>query len=288
MEISFIIISKNEGSWLGYTITNLLRKLPAIAEIIVVDDGSTDGSLSSVKGISPIIRIIEGGNLGVARARNLGALYAKGKNLIFLDAHMDFPDGWWKRLIELLYIPGIGAVQPCITDIKEKNAKGYGERFKGPDLTLEWLPKRKLSPYPVPILCGCCFAVKRNLFLTVGGLDGGMIGWGSEDCEFSLRLWRLGYQIWIVPEIEVAHRFRTSAPYRIDWQFVLYNRLRIAFAHFNGSRLNRIISALQGLPKFELAYRSIIASEIWNHKKWLDRNSVQDSDWFLKYSGRIF
>lgn len=289
MEISFILTSKNEGKWLKHTLQQLVLDLPPMGEIIVLDDGSTDGSSDFLtESIDPRIQLIRRNGLGVARARNTAALSAHGRNLVFLDAHMNLPPGWWRPLVQLITQPSIAAAQPCITDVLKQDSKGYGERFKSADLTLEWLPKHSSLPYPVPILCGCCFAVRRNLFLALGGLDGGMIGWGSEDCEFSLRLWRLGYQIWIAPETEVAHKFRTSAPYTIDWSGVLYNRLRIAFAHFSGSRLDRVIASLRGLPKFQLAYASVMQSDIWRVRKWLDRHTVRDDDWFLTHSGLVF
>ena len=289
MEVSFLITSKNEGEWLKYTVSQLLFDLPEFGEVIVLDDGSTDGSTCFLDQLmDQRVRLIRHSGLGVARARNTAALSAHGRNLIFLDAHMVLPTGWWRQLLQLLRQSSIGAVQPCITDVRERDAKGYGERFQGSDLTLEWLPKRDSSPYPVPILCGCCFAIRRNLFLTLGGLDGGMVGWGSEDCEFSLRLWRLGYQIWITPEIEVAHKFRTSAPYQIDWSVVLHNRLRTAFAHFSAPRIDRIISSLRGLPKFEIAHAAVMQSDIWRLRKWHDRHAVRDDDWFLTHSGLVF
>lgn len=289
MEISFILTSKNEGDWLERTVRQLSDDLPRIAEIIVLDDASDDGSTAFLfDSQDNRIRLLRGRDLGVARARNAAALSAQGRFLIFLDAHMTLPRGWWRPLLQLLGQPAVGAVQPCITDVHERDAKGYGERFQGPDLTLEWLPKRNSSPYPIPVLCGCCFALRRNLFLTLGGLDGGMVGWGSEDCELSLRLWRLGYQIWLSPEIEIGHKFRTSTPYEIDWAEVLHNRLRTAYAHFSPRRIDRILASLRELPKFDLAHAAVMRSDIWDIRKWLDRHAIRSDDWFLEHSGLTF
>lgn len=289
MEISFLLTSKNEGDWLEHTVRQLIRDLPDGGEIVVLDDGSTDQSTDFLAhSVHPRVKVIRHSGLGVARARNKAALSASGEYLFFLDAHMNLPRRWWEPIVGLLSQSTVGAVQPCIKDVHETNSKGYGERFQGLDLTLEWLPKRGSSAYPVPILCGCCFAVCRNLFLQLGGLDGGMVGWGSEDCEFSLRLWRLGYQVIVIPELEVAHRFRTTAPYEIDWSVVLHNRLRTAFAHFSMSRLDRVIEALSNLPRFDVAYDAVATSDIWTARKWLDRHCVRDDEWFLSQSGLVF
>jgi GT2 family glycosyltransferase len=224
----------------------------------------------------------------VARARNAAALEARGETLVFLDAHMNLREGWWEPLVELLAHPSVGAAQPCIESVCRGEARGYGERFRGPDLTLEWLPIRSQDPYPIPILCGCCFATRRDTFLKVGGLDGGMIGWGSEDCEFSLRLWRLGYEIWIDPGVVVGHLFRQRAPYWIDWSVVLHNRLRLAFAHFSAQRIERVVRSLRPLPHFHQAYAQIADSDVLFSRQWLSRNCLRDDDWFLKCSGKMF
>jgi GT2 family glycosyltransferase len=288
-DVSFIVITKNEGPWLAHTLEQLLRDLPARGEVIVLDDGSTDGSVDFLRGARPPrVRLLRADGLGVARARNAGALEARGENLVFLDAHMKLPRGWWEPVVELLSIPGVGAAQPCITDVHNPGPGGFGERFRGPDLTLEWLPRKSDSPYSIPVLCGCCFAVRRSLFLKVGGLDGGMIGWGSEDCEFSLRLWRLGYEAWIDPRVAVGHLFRKRAPYPMDWSVVLHNRLRMALAHFSPSRIGRVVGSLRSLPSFRRAYDRVGRSDILYARQWLGRHCLRDDDGFLQRSGKTF
>jgi len=288
-DVSFVLITRNEGRWLRHTLDQLLRRPYQGSEVVILDDGSTDGSTLFLQGAtSKQVRLIRAGALGVARARNAAALEASGKTLVFLDAHMNLHEGWWEPLVELLARPSVAAAQPCIVGVCPGEAKGYGERFRGPDLTLEWLPRRSPDPYPIPILCGCCFAIRRDLFLKVGGLDGGMIGWGSEDCELSLRLWRLGYQIWIDPRVVIGHLFRKKAPYRIDWSVVLHNRLRLAFAHFSAPRIERIVRALRTLPHFEEAYAQVAHGDVWSFRQWLNQNCLRDDDWFLKCSGQVF
>jgi glycosyltransferase involved in cell wall biosynthesis len=289
MEISFLLITKNEGNWLRHTLHQLLRKFPQRSEVIVLDDGSTDGSTDFLQRSTPLhVRFLHTPGLGVARARNAAALQARGRTLVFLDAHMNLTEGWWEPVIELLAHPSVGAAQPCIADINLEGARGYGERFQGADLTLEWLPARSANPYPIPILCGCCFAVRRNLFIEVGGLDGGMIGWGSEDCEFSIRLWRLGYEIWIDPQVVIGHLFRKNVPYRIEWSVVLYNRLRLAIAHFSESRVERVVQTLRSLPDFRQAYAELASSDVLSSRRWLSQNCLRNDDWFLACSGKTF
>lgn len=286
IDVSFLLIARNEGARLRSTLLAVINQLPASGEIICLNDGSTDGSFAAVHDLGPRVRFLHASGLGVARARNMVALQARGRYLIFLDAHMTLPLGWWEPLVALLDRPGIGAVQPSITGLSLCGVRGYGERFRAADLSLEWLPRRGDGPYPVPILCGCGFAIRRSLFLRIGGMDGGMYGWGAEDCEFSIRLWRLGYQLLVDPRIVIGHMFRKKAPYAIDWPMVLHNQLRVAVAHFSADRLGRVIKELSRRPHFHEARRQVECEDVWAARSWLEQHCVRDDNWFIAMSGK--
>ena len=50
---------------------------------------------------------------------------------------------------------------------------GYGLTFKGPDLGVAWLGKKAERPFAVPIIPGCCLAMRRDVFESIGGFDEG-------------------------------------------------------------------------------------------------------------------
>src|SRR5260370_34776131 len=103
---------------------------------------------------------------------------------------------------------------------------GYGQKWQDATLDTDWLGGQGKEPHPVPLLGGGFIAVRREVFATVGGFDSGMVLWGAEDSEFCIRLWTLGYECWVVPSIDVAHRFRPQRPYEVNWEPVLHNKLR--------------------------------------------------------------
>src|SRR5438128_592847 len=76
--ISVVVISRNEGRELERTVENFDDTLPSGAEIIVIDDGSTDRSADRVMPRRGRVRVQRIANHGVARARNLGARQARG------------------------------------------------------------------------------------------------------------------------------------------------------------------------------------------------------------------
>jgi len=286
--ISFVTSARNEGSQLRRTLLQLLGDADQASEILCLNDGSTDGCFDSVADLAGAVRFLDGGGLGVAASRNALALHARGEYLVFVDAHMTLPRGWWRPLIELLDRPGVGAVQPSLTDLSLQKTRGYGQRIVGPSMRLDWLPKRGAEPYCVPALCGCCFAMRRDIFMRVGGLDGGMYGWGAEDCEMSIRLWRLGYSLLVHPEIVVGHLFRKKAPYTIDWDMVIHNNLRAAIAHLSEPRVVKVMEEYSDNARFDTVMQEIEREDIWAVRSWMERNACRDDNWYLAMSGTNF
>jgi glycosyltransferase involved in cell wall biosynthesis len=84
--VSVVIPAKNVAAYVAETLVSALAQSD-VAEVIVVDDGSTDDTTAIVSGIrDPRLRLITNDSAGVSAARNLGARYARGDWLLFLDA----------------------------------------------------------------------------------------------------------------------------------------------------------------------------------------------------------
>ena len=279
--ISAIVIARNEGADLRRTVECLEATLPAESEIVVVDDGSSDGCAGSLAADGRV-RMVRSDGVGVAQARNRGAAQARGQILVFADAHITAEPGWWKPLVKLLEAPSIGAVAPVIADAVEPECKAYGVGLAGPDLTIEWLQQRGESPYPVPILPGCCLAMRQDTFQAAGGFDDGLICWGGVDNELGVRLWLLGYELLVAPEVEVRHQFRTERPFPVEWSWVLHNRLRLAFLHFSAPRIARVVEALRGHEDFAAAVALTVESDVAARRAQLASRRLYDDEWFFR------
>ena len=84
--VSVVIPAKNVAAYIGETLASALAQAE-VTEVIVVDDGSTDGTTAIVRAIrDPRLRLTTNGASGVSAARNLGAQHASGQWLLFLDA----------------------------------------------------------------------------------------------------------------------------------------------------------------------------------------------------------
>lgn len=84
--VSVVIPAKNAAAYISETIASALAQ-GDVAEVIVVDDGSTDDTVATVRAVRDSrLRLIHNESAGVSAARNLGARYASGEWLLFLDA----------------------------------------------------------------------------------------------------------------------------------------------------------------------------------------------------------
>lgn len=276
-----VIPAHNEGDHLERTVRAFQRTLPASSEIVVVDDGSSDGSAGFIGGGDDRLRLIRTERIGAARARNHGARLACGAVLIFADAHLDLPPGWHAPLLEALDDRRVGAAGPAISVLGQPERIGFGMRVTGPNLGVAWLEARGRSPYPVPILGGAFLAMRREVFQESGGFDPGLIRWGGNDLELSLRLWLLGYELRVVPQAEVAHLFRTRHPYPVGWTAVLHNLLRVAFVHFNPERIKRVLAVFQPHRDLAAAVAMNVESDVWSRRAALSGQRRRDDNWFF-------
>jgi glycosyltransferase involved in cell wall biosynthesis len=284
--ISVVVIARNESSNLRCTVENLQATLPERSEIMVVDDGSDDGCSDFLRPkAAPKLRLIRSKNLGVAGARNLGARRTRGEVIVFADAHIRLPPDWWKPLVSVLANHRTGAVAPAISDWNFPKRKGFGLHLTGPALEVQWLPRQSEDPYPVPILPGCCLAMRRETFTVTGGFDGGLISTGGVDNELGVRLWLLGYELFVVPSIEVAHLFRARFPYPVLQKTALHNRLRLAFAHFGSRRIADVLVALKGKEDLRRALTLLVKSDIATWRAQLVSRRIHDDDWFFRRFG---
>jgi GT2 family glycosyltransferase len=281
--ISVVVITRNEGLILRNTVENLQYTLPPRHEILVVDDMSSDGSTVFLQQSESSARLVRAKRrLGVAQARNFGASCASGRILVFCDAHLSFPQNWHRPMVELLDDPLIGAVAPCISDMAVHHRKGFGLCPSGPDLDVQWLNRKGNDPYPVPLLPGACMAMRRDTFQHTDGFDQGLIRYGVEDCELSLRFWLMGYELWLVPAVDVAHQFREQIPYMVPWRTVLHNRLRMAFLHLSDSRRERVVKTLETYPAFQAAIALVSQGDVEVRRADLMSRRKRDDDWYFQ------
>ena len=118
--ITVIIPTYNRVQLIGRALDSVLGQTAKCSEIIVIDDGSTDGTcdfLNELTSISEIpLKILQQGNKGPAAARNCGIKHAKNKYIAFLDSD----DHWYKRKIKTQFKVLTENPEYLISHTKEK------------------------------------------------------------------------------------------------------------------------------------------------------------------------
>lgn len=281
---SVVIPALNEGDLLAMTVESVRDSTRDVAfEVVIVDDGSTDGSSDRYRGGIGPIRVVDGGGLGVARARNLGSRHARGEFVVFLDAHCRVSPDWLARMGRALADRRVALVGPTFTRLDEPEPRGCGVTWTGPTLDTTWYtPAGAGGAYDVPLTIGACQAFRTETFHAIGRYEEGFASWGSEDLEICLRCWLLGYRVQGDPVATVAHFFRDARNYEVDDRDVTQNVLRMLFLHFSAPRIRRILRAVGGVAGLQPALDAVFASDVFGVRAELDRVRRRDDDWYCR------
>lgn len=100
--VSIIIPCYNAHKWIAATLQSALQPTFYVTEVVVVDDGSNDGSGDIISRHFPQVKLITTSNHGVSHARNLGIKMSRGEYLVFLDADDLLISGKIDRQVALL------------------------------------------------------------------------------------------------------------------------------------------------------------------------------------------
>ncbi len=223
IELSIIIVSFNARGDLERCLESLQAAPPAIPhEIFVVDNGSTDGSADAARRWPRVQVIAAGGNLGFARANNIGIRASSGSAILLLNSDTIVPPGAIDRLIaELDRHPEAAVAGPRLVDGTGRAELSFG-RMIGPwnelrqkrlahSAAVETLTRQPQYPDWVS---GACLLVRRADADAVGGLDERYFMY-TEDVDFCAAIRARGRKILFVPSVEVVHlrgRSAASAP----------------------------------------------------------------------------
>lgn len=279
-----IIPCKNEGIYMKQTV-DFMHQTEAreLAKIIVVDDNSNDGCCNFIKSQPNRymnVKLIQTKGIGAARARNLGAsLAVNAEVLVFCDAHITMKNNWLKVMLNSLNNEDTSTVCPGISDFNPNSPIGYGQTFDD-KFQVCWMKKPK-DTVEIPLAPGGCMAIKRDVFDSVGGFDNGFRSWGYEDVELSIKLWLFGHKIYVNPSARVGHKFRKVQPYVVDSTEYHYNRLRMAYSHFNQNRVDKLINMMKDYPNHNEIMNKIINSDTLKQREDYFKNRLYDDCWFF-------
>lgn len=210
-----------------------MRSRGEIAELIVVDDGSTDAS-AAIAGAAAVTVIESGGRLGPGGARNTGATIAAGDVLWFVDADVVVHQDSARVLVEALRSTGAAAVFGSYDD--DPPAPNFLSQYKN----LVHRYHHSHFTGEIDTFWAGCGAVARQAFADAGGFDAESYPHSSiEDIELGLRLRRRGLRIHLEPALLATHlkvwRLRNLLHTEIWRRAVPWSRLIVAHGWWSGS-----------------------------------------------------
>jgi N-acetylglucosaminyl-diphospho-decaprenol L-rhamnosyltransferase len=225
MKLSIVIICWNDVEEIGKCLESVYAETTGIDfEVIVTDNGSTDGSVAYVREHFPTVRIVESAaNLGYAGGNNRGFRAARGEYVLILNpdtvildravekmvAYADChpragafgcrvlnADGSyqpsarpiptvWSYLVAALYLRSLGRLSDAFLSDTYIDWEGTAEREIG-------------------FQAGCCILVRRELLNMLGGFDERLFH-QFEDADLCFRIWKSGSSILFYPGAEIIH-----------------------------------------------------------------------------------
>lgn len=214
--VSIVILNYNGGQDVIECLQSVSRIDYPAYEVILVDNGSTDGSLQCIKKECPSIKIVENArNLGYADGNNTGIRESEASYILLLNDDTIIGKGILKDLIDAIEgEKNIGIAGPAVMyyDIPDRiwsaGAKiglfGYashlGKGHKMESCTL---------PVTVPYICGCAIMIKREVINKIGLLDAEYFAY-YEDADYCFRARKAGYRCLYVPSPTVWHKVKAE------------------------------------------------------------------------------
>ncbi|MGE1080296.1 glycosyltransferase [Bacillus subtilis] len=177
-------------------------------EVIVIDNGSHDGTRDYLKQITSIKAIFNKTNEGFAKACNQGLEVASGDNILFLNNDTVVTNQWLEPMIKLLYQDDkIGMVGPVSNYVSgpQQVPVNYTNVEEIEDFSRLYCLQQRGRSKAVLRLVGFCLLVKKKVLDQVGDFDERFVGGSFEDDDLSLRVLQAGYQLKIALDSFVHH-----------------------------------------------------------------------------------
>jgi GT2 family glycosyltransferase/ubiquinone/menaquinone biosynthesis C-methylase UbiE len=207
---SLIILTRNNLEYTKLCLESIRKYTPEPHEIIVVDNGSTDGTVEYLEN-QPDVKLIKNGyNLGFALGNNRGLREARGDYIVFLNNDVVVTEGWLTRLLACAKEDDrVGAVGPRSNFVAGPQlvpGVPYGEDLEAmQEFARKWSLEHAGQWENVPRVIGFCMLVRREVIEKIGGFDP-VFGTGNfEDDDFCLRLQLAGFTIKIAHDVFVHH-----------------------------------------------------------------------------------
>ena len=232
---SIIIPCFNQLAYTRMCVAALTRHTKPPWELVVVDNGSDDGTADYLAGVGdvapfPVKVITNAENRGFPAACNQGLAKAQGDYLVLLNNDVVVTDGWLDQLVALADMePTIGMTGPMSNYVNppQKVAKTpYADLEQMQRFAASWRREHRGTWFKAAKLSGFCLLAKRRVLDAVGGLDERFRLGFYDDDDLTLRTRRAGFDLAVAADLFVHHfGSRTFAGSGVDAPALLAENL---------------------------------------------------------------
>ncbi|MCA9752976.1 MAG: glycosyltransferase [Gemmatimonadetes bacterium] len=233
---SIVILTRNQLPHTQRCLESIERHTPEPHEIVVVDNGSTDGTVKWVADWAasrPHVLLLENlGNRGFGAGCNAGIAAAHGREIVLLNNDTVVTSGWLTGLLDVLDDhPDCGIVGPMTNYASGPQVlaqPGYGDLDELDAFALERAAEFAGQSHAARRLPAFCWLVRRTLIDAIGGFDP-VFGLGNfEDDDFCLRAAQAGFSARYALDVFVHHvGSRTFAGEKIDYREAMERNFEI-------------------------------------------------------------
>jgi len=283
---SIIIVHRNGFNRLKSVIDSALKAFESCDEIIIVDNASTDNSISQISKIYPNIQIIKNKfNSGYGHAANQGINSGKGKYFLICNNDITLPLNIFKDLEELF----LKESRAGIISGQQTNLEGEIIRTssKKPSLLSEFDGIGRIDHNKDPdkitdvgILRGACLGVKKEMIEEIGAYDEDFFFY-FEDTEWCIRAHKNSWKVILHPKIKIPHIGGSSSSELYSKSRIEFYRSRIIFWKKIFPKPIVVLLYLWNIPKLclDLIFYSLITLITFGQntrirKKMIDRAVV--------------
>ena len=283
---SIIIVHRNGFNRLKSVIDSALKAFESCDEIIIVDNASTDNSISQISKIYPNIQIIKNKfNSGYGHAANQGINSGKGKYFLICNNDITLPLNIFQDLEELF----LKESRAGIISGQQTNLEGEIIRTssKKPSLLSEFDGIGRIDHNKDPdkitdvgILRGACLGVKKEMIEEIGAYDEDFFFY-FEDTEWCIRAHKNSWKVILHPKIKIPHIGGSSSSELYSKSRIEFYRSRIIFWKKIFPKPIVVLLYLWNIPKLclDLIFYSLITLITFGQntrirKKMIDRAVV--------------
>ncbi len=195
--VSVIVPAYNEAANIAATVRSLVASDYPRLEVVVVDDGSTDGTAAIVERLRlPGVFVLRQENAGKPAALNTGIRYARGELLVLVDGDTVFERDSVGLLVQPLADPTVGAVSG---NTKVANRRGLLGRWQHLEYVIGFNLDRRMFDIArcMPTVPGAIGAFRRAAVRDVGGVSSQTL---AEDTDFTMAVIRAGWRVVYEPD----------------------------------------------------------------------------------------